>query len=390
MGLARKIRETFLPCKDNGYEARFLKGDFLFTFILTIFILRTAFLPFYLYLPGNLFFAEVISSDIVSLLNEQRMGEEITILSPNSKLNEAAALKAQDMLEKDYFAHESPDGVMAWDFIEQVGYEYSVAGENLAIGFLDSQEVHQAWNNSPLHKRNLLDPRFRDIGVAVTTGEFKGKETTVVVQIFAQPARTISYETAETAPAAPSPSTPTPSVPAETSQPPEAEASSPQELPAQEVEVEEPQIGTSVPGREGEIAMREQAAAQNEELGEELPQEDTGETEQIKEEKGSVSPAPTPEARTAFAGIKQEVSEFLIRDYDKVASRTVMGMGAIMGAVLLLNLIALLLAPIKRELKLASLRNIFLKGVTSLIVLLALGAIDKTFIIQLIPHTLRI
>lgn len=360
-GLKQKIRTLFLPCKGNNYEARIFKTDFLFTLIVTIFVLRIAFLPFYICLPQNLFFAEIISSDIVSLLNQQRAAEDITGLSFNTKLIEAAEFKARDMIEKDYFAHKSPEGVMAWDFIEQAGYEYSVAGENLAIGFLDSSEVHKAWNNSPLHKRNLLDPRFTDIGVAVVTGDFKGKTTTVVVQIFARPAYPVPVAAAEQI----------------------------TETPPQSIETEAPtqttstELTTPAPpsSSDQELAMREQASVSRES---EMHETQAGESTEQK-----VVP-PAPEIETPLAGAERNFFEFLIRDYDIIARRTVIGIGGAVAGIVAINFIALLLSPLKKEVKGVALRNLFLKGSAALSVLFLLAMIDKTLIIQLIPHTLEI
>jgi len=61
-------------------------------------------------------------------------------------------------------------------------------GENLAIDFSSSQGVMEAWDNSPLHKKNLLSPYYQEIGVADVSGKFQGQDTTVVVQIFGAPA----------------------------------------------------------------------------------------------------------------------------------------------------------------------------------------------------------
>ncbi|GAH47620.1 unnamed protein product, partial [marine sediment metagenome] len=74
----------------------------------------------------------------------------LSALRENPQLSKAALLKAQDMLENDYFAHRSPEGITGWYWIKKAGYNYQRAGENLAIAFLDSEEVHKAWNDSSL------------------------------------------------------------------------------------------------------------------------------------------------------------------------------------------------------------------------------------------------
>lgn len=182
-----KIKLLFLPCKENNYRPRLLESDFLFYYFLFLLVLRIVILPFYIYFPRNIFFAEVVSTTLTDLLNKERESLGLSALRENPQLSKAALLKAQDMLENDYFAHRSPEGITGWYWIKKAGYNYQRAGENLAIAFLDSEEVHKAWNDSSLHKQNLLDSHFQDIGTAVLKGDFQGRETTVVVQLFGSP-----------------------------------------------------------------------------------------------------------------------------------------------------------------------------------------------------------
>lgn len=144
-----------------------------------------------LYLPKTIFFADLTKVTLLELTNEQRESLGLRSLVENSKLNRAAYLKAQDMLTKDYFGHLSPTGLLSWHWFKEAGYDYQYAGENLAIGFLDSEEVYQAWNGSLPHKTNLVNPNYQDIGIAVVKGDFQGNETAVVVQLFASPKATL-------------------------------------------------------------------------------------------------------------------------------------------------------------------------------------------------------
>jgi len=128
--------------------------------------------------------AAASSSGIIDLVNSTRQSSGLNTLTVNDKLTAAAQAKANDMIEKDYFAHISPDGRQPWDFISGAGYDYIYAGENLAIGYNDNQEVMTAWMNSPTHRENILNPNYREIGVASASGEYEGAQTTVVVQMF--------------------------------------------------------------------------------------------------------------------------------------------------------------------------------------------------------------
>ena len=113
-------------------------------------------------------------------------------LTENQKLDEAAQLKAQNMVQDNYFNHTSPTGVTPWFWFLQAGYKYKYAGENLAIGFYDSQEVYNAWLNSPTHKANIVNPNYTEVGTAVLGG-FGPNNSIIVVQEFGSrlPAKTV-------------------------------------------------------------------------------------------------------------------------------------------------------------------------------------------------------
>lgn len=129
-------------------------------------------------------FAAVSASTLVSLTNSARAQEGLGDLSVNSKLVVAANAKAQDMFSNQYFAHTSPQGKTPWDFIQSAGYDYVYAGENLAIGYSDSNELQNAWMNSASHRENILNPNFREIGIVALSGEYQGAQTIIVVEEF--------------------------------------------------------------------------------------------------------------------------------------------------------------------------------------------------------------
>ncbi len=123
-------------------------------------------------------------SFLVSLTNDTRAEYRLTPLKSNQKLEEAAKLKAQDMFKNQYFEHISPSGSTPWQFIKQSGYNYTVAGENLAIDFTDLNATHNAWLMSPAHRANILDKRFQEIGIASISGQFQGRQTIITVEMF--------------------------------------------------------------------------------------------------------------------------------------------------------------------------------------------------------------
>jgi hypothetical protein len=179
-----KLKLAFVPAEENNYRSRFLESRVLLWCLLALFVLKALTVPFLIYFPKNAFFGDVSKIALIELLNSDRQSQGLAPLQENSELDSAAIMKAQDMLAKDYFSHVSPQGITPWYWFRLADYNYQMAGENLAIGFLDSQEVETAWLDSPSHRANLLNPDYKDIGIAVLSGQFGQNKTTVVVQLF--------------------------------------------------------------------------------------------------------------------------------------------------------------------------------------------------------------
>lgn len=109
-------------------------------------------------------------------------------LSQNLKLNRIATLRIKDMFEKEYFEHKSPTGIGASNIASDVGYDFILIGENIALGnFKDDKDLVQAWMNSPGHRANILNSRYTEIGIGAEKGKYNGKEVWLAVQIFGRP-----------------------------------------------------------------------------------------------------------------------------------------------------------------------------------------------------------
>ncbi|MEQ9318063.1 MAG: CAP domain-containing protein, partial [Polyangiaceae bacterium] len=81
------------------------------------------------------------------------------------QLRAAARGHADDMARRDYFDHHSPEGTGPMQRAIAAGYQGGFVGENIAAGQRSPAEVVQAWIDSPGHCVNLMDPRFRFLGV---------------------------------------------------------------------------------------------------------------------------------------------------------------------------------------------------------------------------------
>ena len=124
---------------------------------------------------------------LADLTNKDRAIEGMPDLAWSDTLENAARMKAEDMIQNSYFAHTSPSGVTPWYWLTKANYSFVYAGENLAIDFRESSRVEKAWLDSPTHRANVLSPRFTEMGIMALDGSFEGRNTTFVVEYFGKP-----------------------------------------------------------------------------------------------------------------------------------------------------------------------------------------------------------
>jgi hypothetical protein len=183
--MAHPFITLFAPHPHNNHKAKILWPRSI-VILIGLFVMGRSFIDMTVGLkPGVLGFASQIDPEkIIQLTNQDRLTAGVTTLKENKLLDQAALAKATDMFEHNYWAHVSPTGTEPWYFITSSGYQYQHAGENLARDFSNPDDVVKAWMASPTHRQNLLDSRYKDIGVAVMDGTINGVETTLVVQMF--------------------------------------------------------------------------------------------------------------------------------------------------------------------------------------------------------------
>ncbi len=180
------LHKLFIPKASNNFRAKALHINFL-TIYLILALLLTVVVKQYHSSDILGVATDITTSKLFELTNSERTHNHLTPLAMNDKLNQAAAKKAQDMFQKNYWAHFGPHDETPWDFILASGYKYEYAGENLAKNFLFSKGVVDAWMNSKTHRENLLRPEYTEVGFASVNGIINGEETTLVVQMFGKP-----------------------------------------------------------------------------------------------------------------------------------------------------------------------------------------------------------
>lgn len=185
-----KIKYFILPSKENNYKSLLLQSNMLLYFVVIILTLRIGVALISINIPQNIFFADITKASLENFANQTRKAMGLPALLKNSKLDYAAQMKAENMIANNYFAHTSPSGITPWFWFSKAGYDYKHAGENLAIGFYESEEVYIAWLNSSSHKANIINPKYTEVGTAVLSG-FGPNNAIIVVQEFGSPIKPV-------------------------------------------------------------------------------------------------------------------------------------------------------------------------------------------------------
>lgn len=118
--------------------------------------------------------------EVFDLINKQRTNNGLAALKNDSEVQRVARIKAQDMVDNNYFSHTSPTYGSPFDMLKSFKISYKTAGENIAGNSSNSSAV-TAWMNSSGHKANILNSNFNYTGIGVVSSNRYGK---IYVQIF--------------------------------------------------------------------------------------------------------------------------------------------------------------------------------------------------------------
>lgn len=118
--------------------------------------------------------------EVFDLINKQRTNNGLKALKIDSEVQRVAKIKAQDMVDNNYFAHESPTYGTPFNMLKSFKISYKTAGENIAGNSSNSGAV-TAWMNSSGHKANILNGNYNYTGIGVVSSSKYGK---VYVQMF--------------------------------------------------------------------------------------------------------------------------------------------------------------------------------------------------------------
>lgn len=118
--------------------------------------------------------------EVFDLINAKRAEAGLSALKIDSEVQNVARVKAQDMVDNNYFSHTSPTYGSPFDMMKSFGIKYKAAGENIAGNSSNSGAV-TAWMNSEGHKANILSNNYNYTGIGVVSSPKYGK---IYVQMF--------------------------------------------------------------------------------------------------------------------------------------------------------------------------------------------------------------
>ncbi|WP_018613479.1 CvpA family protein [Segetibacter koreensis] len=116
---------------------------------------------------------EDLEAKMLVLVNKERQKAGLPILKPDVEMLAVAREHSKDMFARGYFSHVTPEGLSPFDRMKEAHIKYLAAGENLALGQTLSI-CHRGLMNSPGHRKNILNPLFRRVGIGIVDGGIYG------------------------------------------------------------------------------------------------------------------------------------------------------------------------------------------------------------------------
>jgi len=190
--MAKKhLKDFFIPHEENNYHPHILHTKRAVLYSAVFLTTKIIVVIFALLVPTQVFLLPDILSEqrnrLLILTNELRQRQGIPILNQAEKLFLSTTFKVYDMVEKSYFSHVNLENQGLAYFLSQANYNYTTAGENLAVGFSEAEQLFAAWEKSPTHYANLIDQEFQEFDLNLKGGTYSDYPVIYVAQHFGRP-----------------------------------------------------------------------------------------------------------------------------------------------------------------------------------------------------------
>jgi uncharacterized protein YkwD len=107
-------------------------------------------------------------TDVIDGLNAERATASLAPLTVNELLIQTAQQHAEYMDRKQALSHLGVGQTTFDQRIHSVGYSFSTAAENVALGAVDAAGVVKMWMDSPPHRANILNDKVTDVGLGIS------------------------------------------------------------------------------------------------------------------------------------------------------------------------------------------------------------------------------
>lgn len=130
---------------------------------------------------------EITPESILQTMNAYRRVQGLGPYVMDPRLMAAAEDRMRHMEELGYWAHTAPDGTKPFVWLARRGFDFSMAGENLAEGFETVEVLVDSWMHSTGHRANILSPNYSSVGIAIIDGRVQRRAIgRSVVVLFAR------------------------------------------------------------------------------------------------------------------------------------------------------------------------------------------------------------
>jgi uncharacterized YkwD family protein len=110
-----------------------------------------------------------METQMLNLVNAERSRAGLPALTADPLLMKIARTKSQDMINRNYFSHQSPTYGSPFDMLRSFGVSYRAAGENIALN-QSTPAAHAALMNSSGHRANILGRQYTKVGIGIVKG----------------------------------------------------------------------------------------------------------------------------------------------------------------------------------------------------------------------------
>lgn len=119
-------------------------------------------------------------SQLLSLINTERQKNNLPDFQIDENLQNVARLKAEDLVQNNYFSHISPTYGTPFEMLKANSISYKTASENIA-GNSSISDALDSWLSSESHRKNILSNDYNYTGIAVVDSIAYGK---IIVELF--------------------------------------------------------------------------------------------------------------------------------------------------------------------------------------------------------------